>query len=219
MSFRLSRCVGLCARDPGEAVAWYEDSLSMERGPTGSDGMQVRMGLLHFYVDPGRPTQPVLELLTDNLELARAEAQRMGFREVCWNGIDKLNMVVDQFGVKWNVYHSPVVGDEEGMGEAVTGLGRIGIHWHQPELAAEFYSSLLGEAATLAQDAWIIDSGLVRLKIERGLPSGPVFYLPSEFDMRGIGAKNRQSVFTDKFGVTWKSQPGPKSSRAVVERG
>lgn len=218
MPFRLSRCVGVTAEKPQQASKWYSSKLGMRIVP-GESGVQLDAGILQFYIDPGKRSSPVLELLSDDLDRARAEARTLGFREAAWNGLDKLNLLIDPFGVKWNVFQW--VGDLDDYEENIASCRvspKIGVLCADPELSARFYANMLGEAATQAPDAWIIDSGPVRMRLELGLPLGPVFYLSNGTPLTTIGGSDGAMTVTDANGVTWKAQATAQSDKAVTEQ-
>ena len=218
MPFRLSRCVGICAEKPQQASKWYSVKLGL-RGSADAGAVQLDGGILQFFIDPGKRSSPVLELLAEDLDHARAEARVMGFREAAWNGLDKLNLLIDPFGVKWNVFQW--IGDLDDYEDNLDGClvsPKVGILCEDPEASAQFYANMLGEPATHSPEAWIIDSGPVRLRLEKGLPLGPVFYLTSGTPLTRLGASERASTVTDANGVTWKAQPATTISQAVTEQ-
>lgn len=215
MGFGLSRCVGLTAPHPDAMVQKYRDALGWEM-LTSDQGLCLTDGALRAYVDPGERRPPVLELLTDHLSAARGQLRALGFEEVTWKGSGELNLVVDPFGNSWNIFELGADDEDEDFDFDSPTLARIGLHTHEPAKVAEFFSTVLERPATLSGHVWVIDSDPVRLRIEPGLPNGPVFLLEDSLQLQALGSQPGQSTLTDTWGITWRVLPRPPASTAVI---
>lgn len=181
-------------------------------------GLTFHCAGVAFFLDPGSIRPPVLELVTADLAEARAEARIAGLEEAVWNGPGALNLVADPFGVLWNIHHDPEVffAEPDPLGTTA----KIGVHTHQPDQAAEFYSQLFLEPATRAENVWVIDTPLARFRVETGLPEGPVFFVPPGQEPAPFRPARptapAQTSITDPYGLTWKLAPDPTSASAVI---
>ncbi|MCB0827028.1 MAG: VOC family protein [Armatimonadetes bacterium] len=216
MSFRLSPCVGICSPNATDAIELYRDALGARPIP-GEGLVHLACGPLHIFVDPGQPRPPVFEFLVTNLADARKTAKASGFEEIVWQGQGGNNFLVDPFGVTWNVTHDLGFDPEEfGEGDSPV-LPKLGILTHEPHNAAMYYSAMLGEPASKIGDAFIIDSGPIRLRIQAGLPVGSCLWLNSDFDPTLLGGQSGKSSLTDANRVHWRiALPNPGTQAAVM---
>ena len=188
------------------AAQVYAASLGMSAA-SGSSQIELVAGVFHFFIDPGKPHAPVLELLTNDLAKARAAARSLAMEEVVWKGVGNLNLLVDPFGVRWNVYEVaselPDINTEFEESEV---MPKLAIHAPELSKAADFYATLFEMTHFRTPNGYVMDHGAIQLSIEEGLPIGPVFYVSSSEVLERLGASTGRKIFTDAFGVTWKCQ-------------
>lgn len=220
MPFEVSPCIGLTVPDPGEASRYYQNALGMKLVGL-QDGVELAAGPIRFFIDPGRPRVPVLELLTQNLAQARQDLRGFGCEEVIWKGPDEANIVVDPFGIRWNVFECP---DFDPLFPSLDPgdcpvLPKIGIQTPYAIKAADFYANLCQHAHSISHDAWFVDGRFVRLRIEDLLPPGPAFFVDPGFDLSQIDerAVGESAVAVDPFGVRWRPGPANPSDIAAVQ--
>lgn len=220
MGFQVSPCVGIIVPDPPQASSFYQEKLGMNFVGLTS-GLKLAANTLRFFLDPGRLQPPVLELLVPNLEEARTALRKFGFEEASWQGPDKANLVVDPFGIRWNIYHAPNLDDlkEPHKTAGCPVLAKIGIQTPFPVKAADFYAELLELPLTTSHNAWFVDGRFVRLRFEDVSPPGPVFYLHPDFDLTTLDdtAITPQAVAMDPYGIRWKRGPIAQTETAVVQ--
>jgi catechol 2,3-dioxygenase-like lactoylglutathione lyase family enzyme len=213
MPFSLSRCVALQTPRPAEALEFYRTQLDM-RFVGDQRGTELAAGGLRFFIDPGNP-RLMFELETSDLSVARREIGALGLELIEWGGPDRANLVVDPFGLMWNVFEAPPR-TLEPLDEDALVMLKLGLNTHRRADAAEYYARLLDVPVTFSGPAAILDSGPVRLRIEPGLPEGPVLWVRPGTDMTRLGGAIHATAVTDPFGVRWRVSPGAKSDLAAV---
>ncbi|MDK3162191.1 hypothetical protein QPK87_37435 [Kamptonema cortianum] len=188
------------------AAQMYAATLGMSAA-SGSSQMELAAGVFHFFIDPGKPHAPVLELLTNDLAKARAAARSLAMEEVVWKGVGKLNLLVDPFGVRWNVYEeASELADIDADFEESEVIPKLAIHAPELSRAADFYATIFELSHFQTPSGYVMDHGTIQLSIEEGLPIGPAFYVSSSEVLERLGAAPGRKIFTDAFGVTWKCQ-------------
>lgn len=213
MSFSLSRCVALQTPRPAEALEFYRTQLDMQLVGH-QHGTELAAGGLRFFIDPGN-LRLMYELQTTDLRVARREIGALGLELVEWGGPERANLVVDPFGLIWNIHEAPPSPMDPLEDDALVML-KLGLNTHRRADAAEFYARLLDVPVTFTGPAAILDSGPVRMRIEPGLPEGPVLWVRPGTDMTLLGGAVHATAVTDPFGVRWRVSPGAKSDLAAV---
>ncbi len=219
MPFRASKCIGLTTPNPNDAAKYYQEIFKMKVVGY-EDGIHINGGGLHFFIDPGKEKTPIIELIHENNDEARKTLRRFGFDEISWNYPDSPNLVVDPFGITWNVF----IEEDSEPSIAFGGcqkpiLSKIGIQTPHPEKAARYYAELLSTTASQVHNSWIVDCLEIRFKFTNNLPIGPTFYLDSGFDLTKVdpGANAEDATAIDQFGVRWKLGPAQLSDSAVIQ--
>lgn len=226
MAFRLSRCVGVTSPDVNRARDFYTQHLQM-RVLSYENGLELGARNLRLFVDPGPVAGAVLEMITDEGPAARDRVRRLGFEEKHWRGPGQPCLVVDPWGVVWNVYFDKGLPGAEAIDTATTSLvsDRIGVACEEPAEAADFYGTLFDvvPSKTMAGQ-WTVDSGACRLRIEKG-DTGSMLYLASEASFDPLVAQGCEEVSTspprlrDPFGVVWGAEATAPSGFAAVTPG
>ncbi|MBX3110966.1 MAG: hypothetical protein KF857_03070 [Fimbriimonadaceae bacterium] len=226
MAFRLSRCVGVTAPDVNQARDFYTRHMQL-RVVSYENGLELGGRDLRLYVDPGPVGPAVLEMVTDDGPAAREKVRRLGFEEKQWRGPGQPCLVVDPWGVVWNVFFdkgSPVVAALENPGPCMV-VDRVGVACDEPAEAADFYGTLFDvvPSKTVAGD-WTVDSGACRLRVEKG-DTGSMLYLASEACFDALVALGCDEVsaapprLRDPFGVVWGADAPAPSGFAAVSPG
>jgi hypothetical protein len=219
MAFKLSHCIGITTPDLTALVTTYGERFGLQSDHT-PDGFAIFADPLILYLDPGPRQPPILELVTDSIDQARPLLRAFGCQELAWNGLGKLNLVTDPFGINWNIYQAvPENRWPKLLAQPSVILPKVALHLHETAKAAQFYSDLLAENALKTLSGWIIDSNQIRLVIEPGLPHGPALYIdldtlpdPTSF----LELVNNKSTHTDEFGITWKLNNRPAPAKAII---
>lgn len=182
------------------------------------EGIALSGAGLRLYIDPGDPGPVVFELLCDDLALTRQTLRNFGFQEISWQGHGALNLVVDPYEIRWNIYEdrSALPYKELDPSDEALLLPKIGIVTHLAPKAAAFYAEVLAEPLTTRSDCFIIDSGPMRLRVQGGLPEGPNLWLPNEFDLQTISPTAKKSYAIDENGVCWRKAGKSNKPHAVV---
>ena len=217
VTFSLSNCVGLVTPDPGEAARFYQSRFGM-RVSESDLYLELEAGPLELFIDPGRPRDLVLELVTDDLVAARTRAREFGFEELVWRGVGQSCLVQDPFGIVFNIHEDrlgirPV---DVPKNESTCPIrASIGLIVPSPHEAAEFYASVFDLSYSQAIDhSYFLDPGAIRMRIEQG--EDPTAFLmlermPTsdlEFVQREIESSGKS---VDPFGIRWRlpdEQPG-----------
>ncbi|MBS1709254.1 MAG: hypothetical protein JSS65_11125 [Armatimonadetes bacterium] len=226
MAFRLSRCVGVTAPDVNKARDFYAQHMQL-RVIGYEKGLEMRARSLRLFIDPGPPGPAVLEMVTDEGPQARERIRRHGFEEKLWRGPRQPCLVVDPWGVVWNVFFEAgetVMDELEPTGPCLVS-DRVGVVCEEPDDAADFYGSLFDAAPSkTVAGSWTVDSGACRMRIERGT-AGSLLYLASDACFEALLAVGCHEVSSspprirDPFGVTWGADASAPSTFAAVEPG
>lgn len=107
MKFRFSDQTAVAVSDRNAALDFYTKTLGLpvrdsEWGPL------IEAGPMRLFVDETEAVQgQLMELVTDDLDAARAHLKAAGCREITWGGLGEANLFEDPFGVKFNLWQEP----------------------------------------------------------------------------------------------------------------
>ena len=104
--FKLSKCICLEHPQAKQAANFYARLLAIDSSEIARGSHELATSPVNLYVDEGEQ-RLVLELLTPELEAARAHLVELGFEIISWDGPGKCNYVRDPFGLLFNIYESP----------------------------------------------------------------------------------------------------------------
>lgn len=226
MAFRLSRCVAVHSPDVNKARDFYMENMQLRL--VGKDGgLELGARSLRLFIDPGPPSPAVLEMVTDDGPQARDKIRRLGFEEKSWKGPGKPCLVVDPWGIVWNVFFDQTQPSTDPTGNFGPCLvsDKVGVLCNEPSEAADFYGVVFDELPSRTVDgSWTVDSGPNRLRVELGQESSALYLATDQcFDAlaeRGCTVVSMQPPrMQDPFGVIWGADVPPPSTHAVVMAG
>ena len=103
MKFRMSPAIAVYSSDPAAGESFYRDVLGFPTAQDGDGGIDAEP--LRIFVDSTKRCDgPLLELLVDDLEAARAHLEANGCSIVEWAGRGGACVVEDPNGVRFNVW-------------------------------------------------------------------------------------------------------------------
>lgn len=209
MAFLLSRCVGLVTPEPGVAAMFYQNHFDMRLGTTEAV-LELVAGPVRIYLDPGQPRPAVLELVTEDLAQARADARKFGFEELCWRGEGQSCLVRDPFGLVFNVFEDRTAFLPIDLEPPEPGFVKacVGALVPEPEEVADFYADILESMSSRLPDgSYIVDSGAMRMRFRNGDSASPVVWLKPDAPTQRLAAagchRDDSGVLRDPFGMQW----------------
>lgn len=223
MFFRLSPCIGLVTPDLNKASRFYREGMGMSL-ESYEEGMELIAGPLHLFLDPGPKGSVVFELLTPDLETAKAKLKFYGFEIITWSGVGKANLVRDPFDIVFNVFE---YGEDDVIDLNVDENGKyrplIGAIAPQIAPLAEFYSMVLQQPANrLADGSYIVSGGEISLRFRSGDSEGPIIWMSHGTSLQDLiesgcdADPSDDHLVTDPFGIRWVVETRPESTHAVV---
>lgn len=224
MSLRVSHCVLIEATDWPRAVHFYERAFDFPVQGY-QNGMELVAGPLRLFIEPGKKNALLIELATEDIDQARVKLRIAGFEEIVWNPERGHCSVVDPFGILWNVIEDKsqfIPLDPSEIKETFI-RAKVGINLPRSNDAAQFYSELLDSPLSrLADGTWIIDSGVMRLRISTSHLTFCCLWLAQDAptcDLADDGFDFDGDLARDPFGVYWRVDSMPEMTHAVTEVG
>ena len=104
MKFKFSRHTALCSSDAESALAFYRDALGLPIGDT-EWGPVVQQGHFEMFIDETDRYRGILfELVTEDLDAAKAYLEANGCQVLQWDGLGQACIVEDPHGLRFNVW-------------------------------------------------------------------------------------------------------------------
>jgi predicted enzyme related to lactoylglutathione lyase len=112
MKFRVSNRSAVQVSDATAAAAFYGGALGLPISE--EEGFHaVDFGPLTLYVDPADLSDGiVLELCTEDVEAARTYLTDKGCRVLRWEGVGKVCLIEDPFGIRFNLWQESLDTDQ-----------------------------------------------------------------------------------------------------------
>lgn len=224
MAFRVSPCIGIESKK-WEAVARYYQSHFGLATHGYQNGVEVNCGTIRFFIDSAPRNRVVLEMLSPNLDEARARCRLLGFIELLWRPETRSHLVEDPFGVVWNIFEEPkafTVPDFWLMQENLI-RPTIGIQTSSLSAAREFYGQLFEAAAhPLMDGSLLLETEPIRLRIEAGQRTCVGLWLNPEAVIANMEMKPDRRApgrWLDPWGLMWRQEARPAPSYAIVPQG